>query len=122
MDNGYFWGVWIAVMLVPLLFSKESATWHPFQSDQVKEICANMTARERRSVMKRGAITGLALAGPFALVGLILCLFIPGSALKALVMAQPAVWLVWGLAFWKLKPRLDQSAKELRQDQYHILL
>ena len=43
-----------------LLFSCTSdSTWAPFQSDQVKEICSHMTAKERRRAVERGAVFGL---------------------------------------------------------------
>ena len=35
------------------------ATWSPFQSDQVREICAHMTDEERSDAFERSALYGL---------------------------------------------------------------
>jgi len=38
------------------------ATWSPFQSDQVREICAHMTAEERGDAVERAALYGIWVA------------------------------------------------------------
>ena len=47
------------------------STWSPFQSPEVRDICAHMTEAEKATASRRGAIYGLwcaaTLAVPFAL-------------------------------------------------------
>jgi hypothetical protein len=46
------------------------ATWSPFQSDQVREICAHMTSEERCETARRAGLYGLwALASVVAPLG-----------------------------------------------------
>ncbi len=59
----YFW-IPIALLFIAALCS-DTSTWSPFQSGQVKEICAHMTRAERRAAMNRGARWGLLLGGLF---------------------------------------------------------
>jgi hypothetical protein len=37
------------------------STWSPFQSPQTKEICAHLTTKERRTLIGRSALVGLAM-------------------------------------------------------------
>ena len=41
-------------------------TWSPFQSPEVREICAHMTDREKGEVSHRGAFYGFWVAATFA--------------------------------------------------------
>jgi len=61
-------------------------TWSPFQSPEVKEICAHMTLEERTALTWRGALYGLWCAATFA---------IPLS--RALVDQTPSSWTVAGI-------------------------
>ena len=71
-------------------------TWSPFQSQTAKEICAHMTADEKRSVTSFGLASGVIVAIFFA---------IPGSfgvsLLGSLIFGLPGIallaWLVIGV-------------------------
>lgn len=65
----YYW-IPIVILLLVAIFSDTSA-WSPFQSDQVKTICAHMTKTERRAAVKRGALWGILIGlvpGTIALI------------------------------------------------------
>jgi len=47
--------------------SKNWKTWSPFQSPEVRDICAHMTDAERAEVSQRGGGYGLWVAATFAL-------------------------------------------------------
>jgi len=105
-------------LLLPLfimLLCASRSTWAPFQSDQVKEICSHMTAKERRRAAGRGAVSGLILAGLFGLIVLIgfaIGKWFLDSALTGVIIIQPVVLILMGFSFWKFKPLIEQSEKE----------
>lgn len=53
----YYYCIPIAILFLVAIFS-DTNTWSPFKSDQVKEICQNMTKSERRAAVKRIALFG----------------------------------------------------------------
>ena len=76
-------------------------TWSPFQSRQVREICAHMTDAERRELSLRGALFGIWNAATF---------FVPWAI--AFYAPKPLNWffaptvLLVGLAFYPLWQRI----------------
>lgn len=81
---------WIlpVISLLAATFSS-SGTWAPFQSEQVKEICAHMTRDERRATAWRGAACGLLIALVFGMTAVLLGVVIWRSALVVVT-----VWLL----------------------------
>jgi len=107
------------IFLLPLVFlflgSTSDSTWAPFQSDQVKEICSHMTAKERRRAAGRGAVCGLILGGFFGVIGLFGMLigkWLFDSFLTGVIIILPLALILIGISFWKLKPLIDQSHKD----------
>jgi len=81
---------WILpVILLLAAASRSSGTWSPFQSEQVKEICAHMTRDERRATAWRGAACGLLIALVFGMTVVLLGMVIWRSALVVV-----ALWLL----------------------------
>ena len=98
-----------------LLLGMSDSTWAPFQSDQVKEICSHMNAKERRRAVSRGAVFGLILAGFFIVIGFLgmpIGKWIFDSFLKGVIIVQPVALILLGILFWKFKPLIDESHKE----------
>ena len=96
-----------------LLLCTSDSTWYPFQSDQVKEICSHMTAKERRRAVGRGAVFGLILAGFLGVIGFFGMLIGKDSFLTGVIIILLLPLILMGISFWKLKPLMDQSQKEL---------
>ena len=98
-----------------LLLCTSNSTWAPFQSDQVKEICSHMTAKERRRTVGQGAVWGVIIAGLFGVIGFFgmpIGKWLFDSFLIGVIIVQPVALILFGISFWKLKPRIDQSQKE----------
>jgi len=114
MDVPFFAFVPFLFFLI-LLVSTSNSTWAPFQSKQAKEVCAHMTARERRRAAVRGAIGGLMLGipiGAILLLGMILGSRLFDSYLAGILIIQPVVLILLGILVWKLRPSVDRSTKE----------
>jgi len=98
-----------------LLLCLSHSTWAPFQSDQVKAICAHMTAEERSETISRstrlGAILGLSIGGCLFIGFLLSSRLFDSPLLRLLGMLLPLLILI-AIAFWKLKPITDRSQKE----------
>lgn len=95
----YYYWIPIAILLLAALLS-DTNTWSPFQSNQVKEICAHMTGTERRAAIRRGALWGLLIGIIPGAIGLILGVVVFRSALVVVTfcfLAFPAIALV----LWK---------------------
>lgn len=106
----------LALPLLLLLLCTSHSTWAPFQSDQVKEICSHMTAEERSRAVRRGAVFGLILGGLFGVIGFFgmpIGKWLFDSYLTGVIIVQPVALIILGISFWKLKPKIDQSQKEL---------
>ena len=101
--------------LAILLLCASRNTWAPFQSDQVKEICAHMTAEERSRTVRRAACFGALLAvffGGMQLIGIVVGKWLFDSSPIG-VMGMPLVALIlMGVALWRFKPRIDRSQRE----------
>jgi hypothetical protein len=98
-----------------LLLCTSNSTWSPFQSDQVKEICSHMTAKERRRAVGRGAVCGLILGGVLGVIGFFgmpIGKWLFDSYLIGVIIALPLALILMGISFWKFKPRIDQSQKD----------
>ena len=75
----YYYRIPIAILFLVAIFS-DANTWSPFQSDQVKQICAHMTKAERRAAMRRGALGGLLIGLVPGMIALILGVVVFRSA------------------------------------------
>ncbi len=95
-----------------LLLCTSNSSWSPFQSDQVKEICSHMTAKERRRAVGRGAVCGLILGGFLGVIGFVGMLIGKDSFLIGAIIILLLALILVGISFWKLKPRIDQSQKD----------
>lgn len=65
--------VLVALFVLSAVFGK-SSTWSPFQSRQVRDICAHMTDTERRALQRRGFLVGgllAALLGSMGFAGMV---------------------------------------------------
>jgi len=80
----YYYWIPIVILLLVALFS-DTNTWSPFQSDQVREICAHMTKSERRVAVKRGALWGLLMGIVPGMTALILGVVVFRSAIVVIV-------------------------------------
>jgi len=67
----YYYWIPVAVLFLVAIFS-DTNTWSPFQSDQVKQICAHMTTTERRAAIRRGTVWGLLIGIVPGMIALIL--------------------------------------------------
>lgn len=76
----YYYWIPIAILFLVAIFG-DTNTWSPFQSDQVKEICAHMTKTERRAAVKRGALWGILIGIVPGMIALILGLVVFRSAM-----------------------------------------
>ncbi len=106
----------LPLLWILLFLCTSDSTWAPFQSDQVKDICSHMTAKERRRAVGRGAVCGLILAGFFGVIGFFgmpIGKWLFDSFLIGMIIVQPVTLIIMGISFWKLKPLIDQSQKEL---------
>jgi hypothetical protein len=103
----YYW-IPIAVLFLVSLFS-DANTWSPFQSDQVKEICAHMTKTERRSALKRGASWGILVGVVPGMAGLILGVVVLESATVGVAICSLAFPLVALVLYRKWSPSLVKS-------------
>ena len=105
-------------LLLPLsilLLCTSHSTWSPFQSDQVKEICSHMTAKERRRAVGRGAVFGSILGGFLGVIGffgMLIGKWFFDSLLTSVIIILLLPLILMGISFWKLKPLIDQSQKE----------
>jgi len=95
-----------------LLLRTSDSTWSPFQSDQVKEICSHMTAKERRRAVGRGAVCGLILGGFLGVNGVFGMLISKDSFLTGAIIILLLPLILMSISFWKLKPLIDQSQKD----------
>ena len=98
-----------------LMCTSSDSTWAPFQSDQVKDICSHMTAKERRRAVERGAVCGLILAGFFGVIGffgMLIGKWLFDSFLTGVIIILLLALILMGISFWKLKPLIDQSHKD----------
>ena len=104
------------IFLLPLMIlifstSASDSTWAPFQSQQVKEICSHMTAKERKSAVRRGATFGLILAIPaFLCIPVGQWLF--DSALIGVLIIQSLAFISVVVLLLKYRPLIDKSQKE----------
>ena len=80
----YYYWIPIAILFVVAIFS-DTNTWSPFQSDQVKQICQNMTKLERHVAVKRSALFGALLGIVPGVTGLILGVLFLKSAIVAVI-------------------------------------
>ena len=101
--------------VVILLLGASHSTWAPFQSDQVKAICAHMTAEERSRTVRRAAVFGAMLGvliGGGLFMGMVMGKWLFDSSLIGRMSVLLAPSILAGIALWKFKPRIDRSQKE----------
>lgn len=98
----YYW-ILIAVCLLVAVFSDTNA-WCPFGSDQVKAICAHMSATEHRAAVKRGALWGLLIGAVPGMIGLVLGVVVFRSAVAVVTVCFFLLPLA-ALVFYKRRLR-----------------
>jgi ABC-type branched-subunit amino acid transport system permease subunit len=104
----YYYWIPIAALFLIALFT-DTNTWSPFQSDQVREICAHMTKAERRSALKRGASWGILVGVVPGMVGLILGVLVFESATVGVTICSLAFLLIVVVLYKKWSPGLVKS-------------
>ena len=105
----------LAILLLCASPSASHSTWSPFQSDQVKAICAHMTAEEKSRTLRRSACFGALLGVLFGgglFIGMVMGKWLFDSSLIGRMSVLLAPLILTGLALWKFKPRIDRSQKE----------
>jgi len=111
----YLFLLYLPLLWILLFSCTSDSTWAPFQSDQVKEICSHMTAKERRRAVERGGVCGLILAGFFGVIGffgMLIGKWLFDSFLTGVIIILLLALILMGISFWKLKPLTDQSHKD----------
>jgi hypothetical protein len=106
----YYW-ILIAFLLLVAVLSDTNA-WCPFGSEQVKAICAHMTATERRAAVKRGALWGLLIGIVPGMIGLVLGVVVFRSALAVVTvcfLVLPLAALVLRRKWWPRAVRSQQN-------------
>jgi hypothetical protein len=89
----YYYWIPAAILFLGVLFTGAN-TWSPFQSDQVRQICAHMTKAERRAAIRRAALWG-------ALIGIVpgmIALLLGTVVLQSAVAAVTVCFLILPLA------------------------
>ena len=107
--------LWLPLPFCILLLCTSQSTWAPFQSDQVRQICSHMTAKERGRAVGRGAVFGLILGGFLGVMGffgMLIGKWLFDSFLAGVVVILAMQLIPMGILFWKLKPLIDQSQKD----------
>jgi len=105
----------LAILLLCGSSNGSGSTWSPFQSDQVKAICAHMTAEELSKASRRsagiGALLG-ALIGGGQFIAMVMGKWLFDSSRIGRMSILLAPLILTGLALWKFTPRFDRSHKE----------
>lgn len=109
----YYYWIPIAILFLVALLGGTN-TWAPFQSDQVREICAHMTKAERRAAVKRGAVCGLLIAIIPGMIGLILGAVVFRSALVVVTVCLFVFAVIALVLYKKWPPHMVRS-------QQHVL-
>ena len=104
----YYYWIPIAILFLVAILS-DSNTWSPFQSDQVKEICTNMTKTERRAAIKRGALWGVLIGVVPGMVALILGIVVFRSAIVVVTVCFLVFPLIVLVLWKKWLPRIIRS-------------
>lgn len=104
----YYYWIPIAILLLVAIFS-DTNTWSPFQSDQVSEICANMTKTERRAAVKRGALWGILIGIVPGMTALILGIVVFRSAMVTVTVCFLIFPLIALVLYKKWLPNVVRS-------------
>jgi len=105
----------VVILLLGASRGASHSTWAPFQSDQVKAICAHMTAEERSQTFRRAAVFGAMLGvlfGGALFMGMVMGKWLFDSSLIGRMSVLLAPSILAGLALWKCKPRIDRWQRE----------
>ncbi len=103
----YYWILVALLFLVAIL--SDTNTWSPFQSNQVREICAHMTRTERRAATRRGALWGLLIGVVPGMIGLILGVVVFRSAVAAVTVCFLMLPLIALALYKKWLPNVVKS-------------
>lgn len=90
-------------------------TWSPFQSEDIKAICSNMTATEKLTAAKRGAFYGIWVAMSLA-IPMGLAIFRPSWVSLCLVLVFVVVHILC-IPVWQRKQREFLCSTEWAQSQ-----
>ena len=104
----YYYWIPIAILLLVAIFS-DTNTWSPSQSDQVNEICANMTKTERRAAVKRGALWGILIGIVPGMTALILGIVVFRSAIVTVTVCFLIFPLIALVLYKKWLPNVVRS-------------
>lgn len=104
----YYYWIPVAILFLAALFS-DTNTWSPFQSDQVKAICAHMTKTERRAAIRRGAWWGLLVGMVPGMIALVLGVVVFRSALVVVTVCFLVLPLIALVLYRKWLPSVVRS-------------
>jgi ABC-type branched-subunit amino acid transport system permease subunit len=104
----YYYWIPIAILFL-VAISSDTNAWSPFQSDQVKQICAHMTKTERRAAVRRAALWGLLIGIVPGMIGLILGVVVFRSALVVVTVCYLIFPLVAFVLYRKWLVRSQQN-------------
>jgi len=104
----YYYWIPIAILFLVAIFS-DTNTWSPFQSDQVKEICAHMTKAECRAAVKRGALWGILIGIAPGMTALILGVVVFQSAMVVVTVCFLIFPLIALVLYKKWLPNVVKS-------------
>ena len=107
----YYYFIAIAILLLAAALG-DTNTWSPFQSDQVREICAHMTKAERRAAVKRGALWGILLGVVPAAIALVLGIVVFRSPLVTVTVCSLMVPVIAFLLSKKWFPHVVKSQQD----------
>ncbi len=106
----YYW-IPIVILFLVAIFG-DTSTWSPFQSDQVKAICAHMTKTERRAAVKRGAFWGILIGMVPGTIALILGAVVFRSAVAVVTVCFLIFPLIALVLFKKWLPNVVKSQQD----------
>ena len=106
----YYW-IPVAILLLAAVFS-DTNTWSPFQSGQVKEICAHMTSAESRAAAGRGALWGVLIGVVPAAIALVLGFAVFRSALVVVIICLLTLPLIALVLSKKWFPNVVKSQQD----------
>ncbi len=107
----YYYWILIAFLLLVAVFS-DTSTWSPFGSEQVKAICAHMTATERRAAIRRGAWWGLLIGVVPGVIGLVLGVVVFRSAVAVVTVCFLVLPLVALMLYKRWWPQVVKSQQD----------
>jgi hypothetical protein len=104
----------IAASILSVFGTKRGWYWHPFNSDQVNEICEHMTSKEKWKTILRSGSVGLAIPA-FPVIPMVLGFFMSrlfsNLNVFGLLLTLFVAAIVMVFTIWKLRHRIVHNQK-----------